>query len=64
MADIPIYADVLNLLLEIINSSLTCSLNNNPHLIYALLHRKEMFTQFRFDSKFAKLIANIDMVVS
>ncbi|RIA96059.1 Dymeclin [Glomus cerebriforme] len=61
---VAIYGDLVCLVLEIINSVLTRRLNSNPELIYSLLHKKDLFTQFQLHPRFAELIANIDNVIS
>lgn len=40
------YADFLRIVLEILNTVLTAGLPQNPELVYALLHRQEVFTPF------------------
>ncbi|KAI8929522.1 Dymeclin [Entophlyctis helioformis] len=62
-AEMSICSDVLALLLEIINSVLTHTLKSNPQLLYTLLHRRDMFTQFRMHGRFGELVENIDTVI-
>jgi len=61
---VTIYGDIVCLVLEIINSVLTRRLNSNPELIYSLLHKKDLFTNFQLHPRFGELIANIDNVIS
>ena len=49
--------------MEIINSILTHALAKNPEVIYALLHRQELFAPFRSHPKFAELLDNIYVVL-
>ncbi|ORZ16712.1 Dymeclin [Lobosporangium transversale] len=63
-ADVIIYGDMVTLVLEIINSTLTHKLKANPQLVYSLLHKQEMFTYFRNDLKFKDLIYNIEQAVN
>lgn len=63
-ADAIIYGDMVTLVLEIINSTLTHKLKANPQLVYSLLHKQEMFTYFRNDLKFKDLIQNIEQAVN
>ncbi|KAJ3292091.1 hypothetical protein HK104_005566 [Borealophlyctis nickersoniae] len=60
--DLIIYSDLVSLLLEFKNSILTHTLKNNAQLIYALMHKKEMFGMFRMHPQFGDLIENIDTV--
>ncbi|KAJ3397381.1 hypothetical protein HDU92_008372 [Lobulomyces angularis] len=62
--DLIVYGDIVALVLEIVNSILTHSLQHNPQLIYAILHKKEMFVQFRLHSRFGDFVENIDMVIT
>ena len=50
------------MLLEILNSSLTHTLHNNPHLVYSMLYQKEVFTPFHSRPGFIDLVQNIEMV--
>ncbi|KAI9209840.1 Dymeclin [Polychytrium aggregatum] len=61
--DFVVYGDLVALLLEIINSVMTHTLKQNPHLVYSILHRREMFAKFRMHSRFVDLIENIDCVI-
>ncbi|GJJ78028.1 dymeclin [Entomortierella parvispora] len=63
-ADVIIYGDMVILVLEIINSTLTHKLKANPQLVYSLLHKQEMFAVFRNDLKFKDLIHNIEQAVN
>ncbi len=46
-AELRVYADFLRIVLEILNCILTTRLAENPELVYALLHRQEVFAPFR-----------------
>ncbi|CAG8611385.1 12604_t:CDS:10, partial [Ambispora leptoticha] len=61
--DILIYEDLACLVLEIVNAIISCKLNSNPQLIYALLHKKDMFTHFLTVPRFSLLIANVNNVI-
>ncbi|RDD47080.1 Dymeclin [Trichoplax sp. H2] len=63
-ADLAILEEVIRMVLEIINSCLTHSLKYNPHLIYAMLHQKELFIQFRTHPIFQDIIQNIETVLT
>lgn len=39
-------------------------LKNNTQLVYALLHKKDMFALFRLHPRFSELIGNIEQVVN
>ncbi len=57
-----VYSDILALILEIINSIMTLHLQHNPQLVYALLHRRDLFSRFRLVGRLSDLIENIDIV--
>lgn len=63
-SELSVYADFLRIVLEIINSILTYALPKNPEMIYALLHRQEVFAPFKEHPRFADLLVNIDQVLS
>jgi hypothetical protein len=42
-----VYADFLRIVLEILNCMITTNLPQNPELVYALLHRQEVFSPFQ-----------------
>jgi Dyggve-Melchior-Clausen syndrome protein len=46
-AEVRVYADFLRIVLEILNCILTSRLTENPELVYALLHRQDVFAPFR-----------------
>jgi hypothetical protein len=54
--------EVIRMVLEIINSCVTNTLHHNPNLVYTLLHRRELFAQFRSHPTFQDIIQNIDTV--
>ncbi len=55
--------EVIRMVLEIINSTLTHMLHHNPNLIYTLLYNKDMFiSHFRIHPTFQDIIQNIDTV--
>lgn len=62
-SELNVYADFLRIVLEIINSILTYALPKNPEMIYALLHRQELFSPFRAHPRFADLLDNIFAVL-
>lgn len=62
LADLAILEEVIRMVLEIINSCVTNTLHHNPNLVYTLLHRRELFAQFRTHPTFHDIIQNIDTV--
>lgn len=62
--ELHIYTDFLRIVLEIINAILTYALPRNPEVVYALLHRQELFQPFRDHLRFNELIENIFTVLS
>lgn len=63
-AEMHIFADFLRIVLEIINSTLTYALPKNPEVVYALLHRQELFDSFAQHPRFAELVLNIKNVLA
>ncbi|XP_028159585.1 dymeclin isoform X3 [Ostrinia furnacalis] len=59
MDHINVLDEVLRMLLEIINSCLTHQLSNNLNVVYALLHKKQLFEQHRHHN----ITQNIEMVI-
>jgi hypothetical protein len=53
--------DFLRILLEVINTVLSLNLGRNPELVYALLHRQEVFAQLRGREGLAELIDNLQV---
>lgn len=61
--ELQLYSDFLRIVLEIVNAILVNALPSNPELVYALLHRREVFTPFEQDPKYADLMENILLVI-
>eukprot|EP00897_Mesotaenium_endlicherianum_P006674 jgi/Mesen1/6034/ME000308S05228 len=61
--ELHIYTDFLRIVLEIINAILTYALPRNPEVVYALLHRQEVFEAFRHHPRFYELLDNIFTVI-
>ncbi|XP_046974859.1 dymeclin [Vanessa cardui] len=59
MEHIAVLDEVLRMLLEIINSCLTHQLSNNLNLVYALLHKRQLFQQHAHHH----IAQNIEMVI-
>ncbi len=57
-----VYGDLLAVLLEILTSTLSHSLRHNPQIIYAMLHRKDLFAQWK-DARFAPMVETISTVL-
>ena len=62
--EIELYADFMRIVLEIINSVLTYALPDNPELVYALLHRAELFYAHTEHPRFADLVGNVRGVLN
>ncbi|RXI09744.1 hypothetical protein DVH24_025631 [Malus domestica] len=58
-----IYTDFLRLVLEILNAILTYALPRNPEVVYAIMHRQEVFQPFRNHPRFSELLENIYTVL-
>ena len=53
------HTDFLRIVLEVINAVLAGNLAANPELVYALLHRSEVFVPMRAHPRCAELLDNI-----
>lgn len=53
----------MRILLEVINCILSLNLGRNPELVYALLHKQEVFEQLRTYPGFAELVENLQVCV-
>ncbi|XP_051129691.1 uncharacterized protein LOC127250441 isoform X2 [Andrographis paniculata] len=62
-AELHIYTDFLRLVLEIINAILTYALPRNPEVVYAIMHRQEVFLPFKNHPRFNELLDNIFLVL-
>jgi hypothetical protein len=56
--------EILLMLLEIINCSLTHTLHVNPHFVYSLIYQREIFVPFKTLPGFVDLINNVEMVIT
>lgn len=56
-----VLGDFMRILLEVINCILSLNLGRNPELVYALLHRQEVFEQLRPQPGFAELVENLQV---
>lgn len=63
MQDIMVLGEVLRMVLEILNSCLSSQLPANVNLVYALLYKRHVFSQYRLHQDFQDVIQNIEMVV-
>ncbi|KAM3332872.1 hypothetical protein ACQJBY_028165 [Aegilops geniculata] len=61
--ELHIYTDFLRIVLEIINAILTYALPRNPEVVYAVLHRQEVFQPFKNHPRFNELLENIYTVL-
>jgi dymeclin len=61
--DLTLIEDVMRMILEILNSCLIHTLQQNPNLVYALLYNRDIFDQYRTHPNFQELLINIDTVV-
>ncbi|XP_057771541.1 uncharacterized protein LOC130991379 isoform X2 [Salvia miltiorrhiza] len=58
-AELHIYTDFLRIVLEILNAILTYALPRNPEVVYAIMHRQEVFLPFKNHPRFNELLENI-----
>ena len=64
VADRDILEEVMLMVLEMLNSTLTHNLHNNPHLVYSLLYQREVFEPYKSHPSLMGLIQNIETVSS
>lgn len=62
-AELHIYTDFLRLVLEILNAILTYALPRNPEVVYAIMHKQEVFLPFKNHPRFNELLENIYSVL-
>ncbi|XP_020579744.1 dymeclin isoform X2 [Phalaenopsis equestris] len=62
-SDLYIYAEFLRIVLEILNAILTYALPQNPEVVYAIMHRQEVFQPFKNHPKFHELLENVYTVL-
>ncbi|KAA6428940.1 MAG: hypothetical protein FRX49_01050 [Trebouxia sp. A1-2] len=62
-AEHAVYADFMRTILEIINTIITTGLRQNPEMVYALLHRQDVFEPFRMHARFADILDNVQVVI-
>ncbi|KAJ6816971.1 dymeclin isoform X2 [Iris pallida] len=61
--ELHIYTDFLRIVLEILNAILTYALPRNPEVVYAIMHRQEVFQPFKSHPRFNELLENIFSVL-
>ncbi|KAF7806909.1 dymeclin [Senna tora] len=61
--ELQIYTDFLRLVLEILNAILTYALPRNPEVVYAIMHRQEVFQPFKNHPRFNELLENLYTVL-
>ena len=61
VTELNIYTDFLRIVLEIVNAILTYALPRNPEVVYALMHRQELFAPFKDHPRFVELLENIQV---
>ncbi|GFO41736.1 dymeclin-like [Plakobranchus ocellatus] len=64
LQDLSVLEEVLRMVLEVINSTLTSHLQHNPHLVYSILYNRELFATFRAHPTFQDILQNIDTVLN
>ncbi|KAE9455383.1 hypothetical protein C3L33_12704, partial [Rhododendron williamsianum] len=57
--ELHIYTDFLRIVLEILNAILTYALPRNPEVVYAIMHRQEVFQPYKNHPRFNELLENI-----
>ena len=57
-----VYADFLRLVMEIVNTGLSGGTHHNPHLIYAVLHKRELLAPYKGHAHLADVVESIELV--
>ena len=63
-AEVEVHTDFLRIVLEVINAVLAGNLAANPELVYALLHRHEVFVPLHAHPRCTELLDNIFAVTN
>jgi dymeclin len=63
MQDLSIIEELMRMVLEIINSTITNSIHHNADLVYSILYNKSLYAQFFTHPTFQDVIQNIEMVI-
>uniref|UniRef100_A0A2P2I3T6 Dymeclin n=1 Tax=Hirondellea gigas TaxID=1518452 RepID=A0A2P2I3T6_9CRUS len=64
LSDLGVIEEVLRMVLEILNSTLTHQLCHNSQLIYCLLYKRHVFLPFSTQPNFSDVCQNIDVVLN
>lgn len=64
LCDVGVLEEVLRMVLEILNSTLTHQLGHNHNLVYTLLYKRHLFQPFSTHPSFQDITQNIDVVLS
>ncbi|KAF8072811.1 dym [Scenedesmus sp. PABB004] len=62
--DIQVLGDFLRILLDVVNVALCLNLGRNPELVYALLHKQDVFAALRGQAGIAELVDNLEAVIA
>ena len=62
--ELSVLEEVLRMLLEILNAALTHQMASNPHLVYTLLHQKEVLDVLRRLPAFQDVVTNLDTIAN
>lgn len=64
MSDVSVLEEVLRMVLEILNSTLTHQLSHNHNLIYTLLYKRHLFQLFSTHPSFEDVTQNIEVILN
>ncbi|CAL4091898.1 unnamed protein product, partial [Meganyctiphanes norvegica] len=64
LSDCSVLEEVLRMVLEILNSTLTHQLSHNHNLVYTLLYKRHLFQAFSSHPSFQDVTQNIEVVLS
>ena len=64
MSDVSVLEEILRMVLEIINCTMTHQLAHNHNLVYTLLYKKHLFQMFSDHSSFQDITQNIEIILN
>lgn len=64
MVFVQVLADFLRIVLEVINCILYAGVQRNPEVVYAVLHKQEVFAALRHHPRLTELVDNIQVSVA
>ena len=64
MSDVSVLEEIIRMVLEIMNCTLTHQLSHNHNLVYTLLYNKHLFQLYSNHSSFQDITQNIEIILN